>query len=691
VKTLNKKIIQALPNIITIFRFFLIFPFVLLDYSFHHTAHWATIVVLFFVFFGDCVDGYLARKFNAMSDLGKIIDPVFDKLTFILLSYYFYLHYQLPSWVLGMFLLREIIVLGGAYFYRKNQKELPVSNFWGKLSTTFWGLTFGAFFIQWPFFYKDLVYFGLILILFSSASYLWKYFHQSVTWQALLWVLSFIGTVFFEIYLFLYYSGNPIGIASFIFLLFIVMTLFFKQNDIINGWLKLINERDYAFYSHASRLLKHDFFKLNFYKLFVSYLDNKLFPLRSIWVFSMGQRDSKIFFELEACNKEIDCKKLFRIHQNPDNIIFKKYSQMKEIELIASVHPSEEQQFIHFFNLSKIIIYPIMKNKTIVGLLVLDNECVMSDNQKQIVEFIIFVFSILMDYQGIIVEQEEMNKGKNDLEERAAITEMTAGVLHNIGNAVTSTIVKTQLSKNLIESVNIEGLEKTLILLRKNRDSIQDLFDKKGDSLLKYFDLVLNELTKKRTTAITHLDFIFSKLQHIGEIISIQQSYSNLKVFKEYVNINQIIKENFSLYEDSLEKREIITEYYFREDIPMILIESAGLMQVFSNLVKNSIEAIDTYPEGDKRIIVRTDIVDIQGKKFIKVIFSDSGIGISEDHLNKISNYGFTTKKSGHGFGLHYSFNFIKKAGGMIKIRSEGLNKGVTFLLYLPLNTKKES
>jgi sensor histidine kinase regulating citrate/malate metabolism len=64
---------------------------------------------------------------------------------------------------------------------------------------------------------------------------------------------------------------------------------------------------------------------------------------------------------------------------------------------------------------------------------------------------------------------------------------------------------------------------------------------------------------------------------------------------------------------------------------------------------------------------------------------SDNGIGISPENITKIFSFGFTTKKDGHGFGLHNSANISKELGGSLEAESDGLNKGSMFILKIPL------
>jgi signal transduction histidine kinase len=71
------------------------------------------------------------------------------------------------------------------------------------------------------------------------------------------------------------------------------------------------------------------------------------------------------------------------------------------------------------------------------------------------------------------------------------------------------------------------------------------------------------------------------------------------------------------------------------------------------------------------------------------VAVKDNGVGIPPENLKRIFSHGFTTRKSGHGFGLHSGANAARQMGGTLKADSDGPGKGSTFTLELPLTTEK--
>ena len=73
-----------------------------------------------------------------------------------------------------------------------------------------------------------------------------------------------------------------------------------------------------------------------------------------------------------------------------------------------------------------------------------------------------------------------------------------------------------------------------------------------------------------------------------------------------------------------------------------------------------------------------------KGNDRIQIKIEDNGVGISKENLNRIFQHGFTTKKSGHGFGLHSAALAAKKLGGSLNVHSDGPGLGAEFTLELP-------
>ena len=133
-----------IPNLLTIFRLFLIPIFVLVFFSSSPNNLLLSIFVFFVAGFTDILDGYIARKYKLVTDWGAAADPLADKLMLITVLTCLVLQNYLPLWVLLIILGKEcFMIITGLLLYRKGT-VIP-SNIFGKISTVFFYLSIFVF------------------------------------------------------------------------------------------------------------------------------------------------------------------------------------------------------------------------------------------------------------------------------------------------------------------------------------------------------------------------------------------------------------------------------------------------------------------------------------------------------------------------------------------------------------------
>jgi C4-dicarboxylate-specific signal transduction histidine kinase len=122
---------------------------------------------------------------------------------------------------------------------------------------------------------------------------------------------------------------------------------------------------------------------------------------------------------------------------------------------------------------------------------------------------------------------------------------------------------------------------------------------------------------------------------------------------------------------------EVVREYTELSAMPL---EKHKILQILVNLVRNAKQAISAGDGAEKRLTVR--ITGHDGYDAVSVC--DNGIGIAPENLTRIFAHGFTTKKDGHGFGLHSGALAAQEMGGRLTVHSAGPNTGATFTLEIP-------
>jgi signal transduction histidine kinase len=115
---------------------------------------------------------------------------------------------------------------------------------------------------------------------------------------------------------------------------------------------------------------------------------------------------------------------------------------------------------------------------------------------------------------------------------------------------------------------------------------------------------------------------------------------------------------------------------------PRVRVDRHRVLQILINLIRNAKYALD---DSDRRDKILTITIESPDGRSVRVIVADNGIGIPQENLTRVFGHGFTTRKEGHGFGLHSGANAAKEMGGALSVRSDGLGHGATFILELPV------
>lgn len=155
-----------IPNILTVIRFIMIPVFA---YFLYTGSVIKAAVVFVLAGFTDILDGIIARKFNMITDWGKLADPLADKLLQITALLLLTLQKKLPSIILIVVLAKEIFMIAGSYFLYKNKKVVS-ANWYGKLATVllFLSIVFTLFKLPYSMFF---VYCAVIATLFAFIMY----------------------------------------------------------------------------------------------------------------------------------------------------------------------------------------------------------------------------------------------------------------------------------------------------------------------------------------------------------------------------------------------------------------------------------------------------------------------------------------------------------------------------------------
>ena len=279
-------------------------------------------------------------------------------------------------------------------------------------------------------------------------------------------------------------------------------------------------------------------------------------------------------------------------------------------------------------------------------------------------------------------ELQETQKMLTDTAHRAGMAEIATGILHNVGNILNSVKVSSQLLKEKIKSSKVNNLQKVLSLMEEHSDNIGEFItnDEKGKIIPGYLIKVGTTLREEQDNSLKELSILHKGINHIEEIIAVQQSYAGVLGLVEKVVISDMMDDVLKMHAEMFRKYKIkITKNYSKTK--PILIEKGKLIHVFVNLLKNAKESLEMNDEKSR--IITINILKEKEHQIIEII--DNGIGITEENLERIFSYGFSTKKEGKGFGLQTSALAMMEIKGKLSAESDGEGKGAKFIINIPL------
>lgn len=281
----------------------------------------------------------------------------------------------------------------------------------------------------------------------------------------------------------------------------------------------------------------------------------------------------------------------------------------------------------------------------------------------------------------------ELKEAQNTLLQKAheaGMAEMAVGILHNIGNAITPAKVGTSLlSRTFRESPIRNGFNKasSQILSAIQNSPIEDKHEKQR--LSQIVKLLPESIMEEYKYALLEIKKIQDTHEHIESIIHLQMQYG-LSDELDQISINDVIEDALKMLKEFIEKYRIKLQKNLTE-IPHVRIQKAMLLQIFVNLIKNSIESMENVSENHRTLIISTSC-DTEPSGTISISIQDSGVGFSEEEKQKLFTFGYTTKKRGSGYGLHSCANNLIASNGSISAFSEGKGKGAKFIVRMPKN-----
>jgi ligand-binding sensor domain-containing protein/signal transduction histidine kinase len=279
-------------------------------------------------------------------------------------------------------------------------------------------------------------------------------------------------------------------------------------------------------------------------------------------------------------------------------------------------------------------------------------------------------------------EVERIHRELLEASRMAGMSEIATNVLHNVGNVLNSVNISANLLTESVKRSKLDNLARVAAMLQEHEHDLGTFItsDPKGRCVPVFLAKLSEHLLADRAAIVQELDSLSKNVEHIKEIVAMQQNYAKVAGVKEIINVHELVEDSLRMNLGAFERHGVKVTRDFRS-VPPINVEKHKVLQILVNLLRNAKYACDDSGRTDKQLTVRV----ANGDGRLKISVTDNGVGIPRENLTRIFNHGFTTRANGHGFGLHTGALAAKELGGTLRVHSDGPGKGATFTLELPM------
>jgi PAS domain S-box-containing protein len=268
---------------------------------------------------------------------------------------------------------------------------------------------------------------------------------------------------------------------------------------------------------------------------------------------------------------------------------------------------------------------------------------------------------------------------------QAGMAEVATSVLHNVGNVLNSINVSVSLVSDHLKTSKIPNLGRISTLLREHSGDLGRFIseDPKGQLLPAYIGQLADHLAAEQASIVAEIEELRKNVDHIKDIVVMQQNYAKIAGVTEPVQPTDLVEDALRLNAGALARHDVEIIRDYAADLPQVLVEKHKVLQILVNLIRNAKYACEESVTGERRLTLRVQAT--ADRRSVRIEVVDNGVGIPTENLTRVFNHGFTTRKEGHGFGLHSGALTARELGGSLTAHSDGPGKGATFTLEFPV------
>jgi predicted ATPase/GAF domain-containing protein len=374
-------------------------------------------------------------------------------------------------------------------------------------------------------------------------------------------------------------------------------------------------------------------------------------------------------------------------------------------------NPFSADPYLQHKRPKSVLCFPIHKQAELIGLLYLENNLTaraFTPHRLAVLEVLASQSAISIENARLYAEVQRaeaaLRTANDELEQRveertrklkeaqsqlvdaarsAGMAEIASNVLHNVGNVLTSAIVTLDHARAAVDASRVGRVKQLSAMLEEHSGDLADFLtrDARGQKLPAYFTALGDVLLQEQAELQKQLKAMTWHIDHIRSIVQVQQTYAKATLLVDDCDLSLLVEDALRVQLATLHRHGISVRSELAPQC-RARVDRHKVLQILLNLISNARYALEEVPQERRHLLVR---LSTDGKMaLIQVV--DTGVGIAPEAHEKLFSHGYTTRKDGHGFGLHSSALAAALLGGTLTLRSEGLGKGATATLELPLD-----
>jgi NO-binding membrane sensor protein with MHYT domain len=293
------------------------------------------------------------------------------------------------------------------------------------------------------------------------------------------------------------------------------------------------------------------------------------------------------------------------------------------------------------------------------------------------------ILGVSWDVTHQVLQEErkrDLQSQLRDASRDAGMAEVATGVLHSVGNVLNSLGVSASLMQTELRDSRVGNVQRIAALLAEQGDRAGQFLadDERGKQMPAYLVQLGENLHAENQRLQAEAAAISAHVGHIRTIVAAQQTYARRGGVTEAIDVAELLDSAVAIHFADMTDVSVKREY---EPLTPLTLDRHKLIQILGNLLSNARHALKDHVDGRRLLTLRVWRVN-EGSIAIEV--QDSGVGVHPDVLQRLFEFGFTTKKDGHGFGLHTSAILAKELAGDLAASSDGPGRGARFVLRLP-------